>query len=244
MSNQSDITQDVERIASCCTEALDVENTKLSDEYYYQSLPFCVIDAVFSIGANYTSTRNVVIRYCRHFNLQRIRDNRDDYPSKETQHSIDVFLDNIKGMDYHRLAQSLFQNRQRTSTKNGILKAEAVVRSAQVLKEYNVHYLNDVENVIDNDTFGSSIMSIPGQASGISLNYFYMLSGSDDFCKPDRFIRRFIEGVIGREVGKDEAEVLLTETHKQLEPRYPNLTLRLLDHTIWSYERQRDKDSG
>ena len=46
-----------------CVTDLPLAGARLSDEYYYDSLPQCVIDAVYSIGVNYKSTRNTVIRY-------------------------------------------------------------------------------------------------------------------------------------------------------------------------------------
>ncbi len=55
---------DIETLANCCKRHLDLQNAKFNDEYYYNSLPFCVIDAVFSIGIRYTITRNVVINFC------------------------------------------------------------------------------------------------------------------------------------------------------------------------------------
>ena len=49
---------EIEVVVKHCNEELNLDNVKLSDEYYYQSLSLCVIDHVFSIGVKYTSTRN------------------------------------------------------------------------------------------------------------------------------------------------------------------------------------------
>ena len=43
--------------------------------------------------------------------------------------------------------------------------------------------------------------AIPGQRSGISLTYFFMLAGSDDLVKPDRMLGRFLRGCLSHEVG-------------------------------------------
>jgi hypothetical protein len=53
----------VKIITDFCIKNLDLENAKLGNEYFYQSLPLCVIDAVFSIGIKYQTTQAVVQRY-------------------------------------------------------------------------------------------------------------------------------------------------------------------------------------
>jgi hypothetical protein len=63
---------DIQAIADYCKANLDLASAMLVDEDYYQSLPFCVIDTIYSINANYTSTRNTVIRFCEYFGLKRI----------------------------------------------------------------------------------------------------------------------------------------------------------------------------
>ncbi len=45
-------------------EATGLEPLPLPSEFYYPSLPLCIIDAVYSIGVTYTSTRKTVIRFC------------------------------------------------------------------------------------------------------------------------------------------------------------------------------------
>jgi hypothetical protein len=57
--NENEITL----IVNFCQAHLDLAHVNLDDAYYYQSLPSCVIDAVFSIGVRYTSTENTVRRF-------------------------------------------------------------------------------------------------------------------------------------------------------------------------------------
>jgi hypothetical protein len=111
-----------------------LQHANLSDEYFYNSLPFCIIDAVYSLGSNYTSTRNTVIRFCTHQKLERLRLRNSPYPEIKDQYSVKVFEALLSSYnDYEQVATILFDNRQRTSTRNGILKAEAVHRFAKVL---------------------------------------------------------------------------------------------------------------
>ena len=232
-------TRDVEKIAEYCNRLLDLKNARLSNEYFYQSLPLCVIDAVYSLGVRYEATRQVVIKYCDYFKLQRIRQNKESTPPKETQESIEEFLEKIRNLGIEKFTNEIFDNRQRTSTRNGILKSEAVLKFAAILGKYSVSYLQDIPKIILDNSFEKEVKHIPGQRSGISLKYFFMLSGSNDFIKPDRMVLRFLENILKRPVTPQEAQLLLYEVSNILKSKYPHLTPRLLDHTIWIYQRQR-----
>ena len=86
-------------------------------------------------------------------------------------------------------------------------------------------------------SFETEIKTIPGQKSGISLVYFYMLAGEDTKVKPDRMIVRFLEKALSRKVDLNEAQPLLVQVNSLLRPNYPNLNPRLLDYVIWSDTR-------
>lgn len=228
--------QDSHTIARFCKNQLDLATAQLSDEYYYQSLPLCVIDAVFSIGVNYTSTRNVVIRFCEHFGIERISKNSRP-PDITAQLSIREFLDIYQEYGVSRMTEEIYCNRQRTSTRNGILKSEAVLKFSQVLDSHHCNYLQDVDTVIGKQSFEDQVQQIPGQRSGIALRYFYMLAGSDNYIKPDRMIERFIYSALNRRLSIEESHAVIVEAHKILAQEYPFLTLRALDHAIWNYQR-------
>ena len=81
---------DYQAIAALCKAKLDLISAIAGDDWY-QSLPLCVIDTVFSIGARYTSTRNTVLRFCTYFGLQCFTKN--NRPSIENQFSLTSFID-------------------------------------------------------------------------------------------------------------------------------------------------------
>ena len=89
------------------------------------------------------------------------------------------------------------------------------------------------------DDFERAILRLPGQSSGVCLRYYYMLTGSDAYIKPDRMILRFIEAATGRSMTVSEAHAAVVEAHALLQASYPHLTLRLLDNLIWQYQRAR-----
>lgn len=232
MVSESEITA----IADYCESKLDLNKTNLSDEYYYQSLPLCVIDAIFSIGARYSSTKNTVKRFCDYFGLKLYSRNR---PQVTEQLSVLEFIKMHDDYSFEEMANKIYQNKQRTSTRNGILKAEATFRFAEVLGEFEVNYYQDIDKILGSRKFEAKIAEIPGQSSGISTRYFYMLAGSDDYIKPDRMMARFIESVIQRRLSVEESHNAIMGVYRILANKYPNLTPRALDHQIWLYQRER-----
>jgi hypothetical protein len=100
-----------------------------------------------------------------------------------------------------------------------------------------VEYLQDVAKLLQNATFETAVKDIPGQHSGISLNYFFMLAGVEELIKPDRMIQRYLERVLQRKVEILECQGLLAAAVGELRHEFAHLTPRLLDSLIW--ERQR-----
>ena len=232
------MSTEVSIIATHAKNVLPLAAAQLGDEYFYQSLPLCVIDAVYSIGVRYEGVRNTINRYCAHFKLQRSRTPQNALPPKQEQESVSEFCERAEKHGADAMAIDVFRNRQRTSPTNGILKADAAYRFAAVLRRYEIEHLQDIGAVVRSHEFEKDILAIPGQTSGISLRYFFMLSGSDDLVKPDRMIIAFLKSILGRSVSLSEAQELLAAASNQLSAAYPHLTPRLLDHEIWKYQRE------
>jgi hypothetical protein len=231
------LTKNQKLIYNKCVADLALASATLSKEYYYNALPQCIIDAVYSIGVRYASTRNTVINYCNTTSIARISAPLD-HPSDS--HTVTELLSNISpfaSTDYG--ATSLFNNHQKTSTTNGILKAEAVYRFAKVLKENKIETLRDIRSASPHTivSIEREIKKIPGQKSGISFSYFLMLSGDDSHMKIDRWLLRFVGDALGvaRYTSVASAYTDLLAVCGELKLRYPHLTPRLLDHTIWNY---------
>lgn len=233
------LEKDALRIAEYSGEILNLKQAKLPDEYYYTSVTQCVVDSVFSIGVRYEGVRNTVTRFSTYLGLGLKRSGAE-YPDTDAQLSVDDFLRSFDELGLDVYVSEVFGNRQRTSPTNGILKAEAVCRFCKVLQKYGINYLQDVKRLYGNEAFEADIKAIPGQKSGISLVYFYMLAGDDQWVKPDRMIVRFLEKALGRKVRIDEAQALLENAAALLKPRYPEITPRLLDYEIWNVVRNQD----
>lgn len=225
-------------VAACRAILANSGPIEVADEYSYASLPLCVIDSVFSIGVRYEGVRNVVERYCRRFGLPK-QSPKGTVPLRDQQESITGFLVRVIPIDADRLAAEVFGNRQRTSARNGILKADAVVQFAGVLARHRIEHLQDVLEARDLSAVEGDARRIPGQSSGLSWRYFLMLAGRDDLVKPDRMIFRFLERVLGRPVGADEAQAMLTAAARELDREFPGIRPRTLDNLIWRQERER-----
>lgn len=229
---------ETELIADYANRALTLATASLADEYFYQSLPLAVIDAVWSIGVRYGGVQRVVARYCEHSGLRKLRADRSSLPSRSEQEPVSAFCERIEQIGPAAMAITVFANRQRTSSRSGILKAEAVYRFACALRTHGIDYFQDAPPAAGNVDLERTIRGIPGQGSGISLGYFWMLVGSDEFIKPDRMIRRFLESVLQRPVSSSEAQILLHDAAQRLRALHPHLTPRLLDHEVWKHQRE------
>lgn len=216
---------EVQRIVGYCRSNLNLDDIQTAAEYGYPYLALCVIDAIFSIGARYTQTLNTVNRF-------------RSYIGDPSSYSIQDLFNLYQQETIEGMATRVYQNRQRTSARNGILKAEAVLRVVELLLRYDVEKTQDMEHLYDNPQFETDFKQIPGQGSGISLQYFYMLTGNQNKIKHDRMVVRFLETCLGRSIDPAESASLLVESCKLLKAHYPDLTPRSLDHEIWEFQRQ------
>jgi hypothetical protein len=231
---------DAERVAQYCKAAgLRLETAHLMGEYGYNCLPLCVIDAVWSIGVRYGGVENVVARYCTHHGLH------DDIARQ--RHYVRDLVSDMRDRGFCWYAERVFQNAQRTSTRNGILKAEAVFRFAAALDKYGMDTMRDVPRITwyedlreeRRKSYAAEILSIPGQRSGISLSYFFMLTGSPGLVKPDRMVGGFLHDAIERWVSDEDAQRIISYASRLLNVEFPNLTPRALDHEIWLHQSGR-----
>lgn len=210
----------------------DLDSIELPDEYYYTCLPLCLLDAVFSIGVTYLSTRNAVQRYCDEYNIPCYdRENR----GLNNPHTISNLIYNIETIGVDDFARNVVRNKQRTSSKNGILKAEAVLECARVFQKNGIEDLNDFRSKM-NAAVAREYLEVKGQASGISLKYLNMLCGDEEMLKPDRHIIRFLNAYCHGPINIENAELIMKAILDSLIEKYPTLTMRKLDFIIWQYQ--------
>lgn len=197
-------------------------SVKLPREYSYKSLPLAIIDAVYSTGVLYKSTENTVERFCKSQKPAWIR-----YRCESGRElSISEFLKIIAPLDRVVLAESIFGNHQRTSTRNGILKADAVRHCAKLLLSYGIDNFSDTAKIHENKAFDCDYCRIQGQGRDTSLAYFKMLCGNENEIKLDRHIKNFM---IEYEI-RDTNQLRAIAAVLQIPPRN-------LDYAIWQRMR-------
>lgn len=196
----------------------------------YKSVVFCVIDAIFSIRSKYNPTTiNVLDRSAKAFGLN----------SRFDELIVSDFVDKYRHTSADELATELFGNRQRTSTSNGILKAEAVKQALSVFSDIGINTMDDFNDTMKKSLAESEWLQIKGQTSGVTWRYLCMLAGDPNNFKDDTHIYNFFIHKLGYSIrfGSDYEKLkkaFLIE-HSKVSQRFPGITIAILDHMIWKY---------
>jgi hypothetical protein len=235
MSTESDIAL----VVAHCRNALDLAGAQLPAEYRYAGVAHCVLDAVFSTGVRYESTRAVVERYCEYRRIPVLRPTKD-LPPAAAQEPLSAFVSCAESLGPAVFATQVVQNQQRTSTRSGILKADAAMQFARVLRSFDVEVLQDLQALANDNALNRGLRAITGQSSGVAIDYFWMLAGTEDLVKPDRMVMRFLGEALSRHAltSTTEASALVIAAAKALRTECPGLTARLLDYAIWQHARR------
>lgn len=251
---------DCEKFFNSCKSVLynfmETQNCIPGDMRYYHSIAICAFDAVFSISSRYSTVQNTLSRLYNliDFNrLVRIPSDDNQYfllnsmPDIKDQVPCSTITDILKRYSPEQLASPEYlSNRQRTSTRNGILKTEAFLRYLEIFKNYQIETYQDLERR-GRGELEEELMNIPGQRN-VAVTYFYMLAGDENNVKVDRHIQRFVNNSLGREIEREARNAneyirkLFICAAKQLRKdricqRYGKMTARHLDHIIWQWQR-------
>jgi hypothetical protein len=192
----------------------------------HTSVALAAIDSVWGIGVNFASVRKVLERY-RAARRAAGADPESDGPAQ-----LLALIDDAGGADGFA---ELVGNRQRTSTRNGVLKAEAVQRIAAVLDEAGLSTVAAVRAASDDALAGlrAAWSQVPGQRSGLSLDAFLMVCGRGGV-KADRMVRRFVADALGTtetRVAEARAGALLISAAAAC-----GVDARALDARVWEYQ--------
>ena len=208
-----------------CEKALDFSQQAPPG---YKSAPICALDSVFSIGVKYASVKNVVNNFLHWLG---------DLPM-ETEITTSEVLDRI-GYRTDTELSGLLNNFQRTDThENSILKSEAYILFLQVMQRFNVETCEDIARMVDDQDFQSTIKSIRGQSSGLTLEYLFILARIESYVKVDRHITRFAQTATGKgNLSKEQIINIVRTASKYMAcQNHPGMNARWLDHLIWTYQ--------
>jgi hypothetical protein len=202
-------------------------------ERRWVSISLCIADAVWSIGANYDK---VVVPLVRGRVAAALGVDQPTVPAREPLGEDPLPLAELAGLDHDELTR--ITNLQRTSTRGGILKSDAVLRHIRVFRDHHVNTLADaIDLFTDGDRFAAvdaALRSIPGEGRfGIRRNYLWMLIGQGDLIKPDRMVLRWLarHGVTADPaVARDIIATLVPVVSARLER---DVTAWEIDHALW-----------
>lgn len=218
--------EDVAALARQCQQLLGRPGTWAPPRGYPDGLALCVIDAVWSMGVRYRGVERVVGRY------RRLRAEEGVNADSDGAQDMIHVIEKTGGATDFAVAMG---NAQRTSTRSGILKAEAVLRCSRALVETNMLTAADLRGADRGSAAAAeqAWRTVPGQRSGISWRYVLLLTGVQQV-KPDRMITRFVGRPIGGTPTPEEAAALVTAVAATL-----RVDLRGLDHRIWRFQSGR-----
>lgn len=167
----ADFTDDeLQRLIDACLRDLGRSDHWHDPDGYPHGLALCVIDAIFSIGVSYQGVINVVNRY---------RAVRQSQSGDADRDGIAELTGTFEHAESPEQWADMVENHQRTSTRSGILKSDAVLREAHVLAAHHIWTVADLHHAALHGRLAevqSDWTKVPGQRSGVSWSYFLILA--------------------------------------------------------------------
>ena len=200
--------------------------------YGANSIIVTAVDSIFSIRAKYSSTVvPLVKRFARFVRLKDL--DNDEYTPKQ-------FIETFKNYDFNSLATNVFKNKQRTSSRSGVLKAEALFRVIEMLNKHNIQTRDNLLNSKNIDEIENQWKSIRGQSSGITWRYFLMGCGNNTYFKDDTWVYRFFINELGYKNIRMNGDyknlkIAFDNEFEQIKKIYPQITISKLDNVIWKF---------
>lgn len=172
----------------------------------YDEIVLAILDAVWSPASKHEAhVKHVVARY------------RSWRPSAD-QDTVEDLIDAIDGVGGpERFADDVVRNRQRTSSRSGILTSEAVRAAAQAFVDSGVRTAEILRHAQPEMLERARVAwrGVRGHGSGITFRYLLILVRIYDV-KPDRMVIQFLIDVTSREPNLDEAVELVTKIRPPL----------------------------
>lgn len=190
-----------------------------------------MIDSIQSAGVTYSSVENVLARY------REYRRKQGGDPNRDGVSELLATFDELNGPD--GWARKIGNN-NRTSTRGGVLKSQAIRDAAEVFDTAGVSDTTGLRKAAEDEAQLEQVRkawcAVKGQRSGITWRYMQMLAGIPGV-KPDRMICRFVADsleVPRRSVTPPFALEILTAAAKQM-----GMSPTDLDHAVWQFQRIR-----
>lgn len=205
-----------------CKKTFDLSFSQNSTGY--KSMSICIIDCVYSLRAKYDSvTVPVIDRYVKKY-MQDDKYRAGDDVSDLIDHIIQA-----RGAE--SFAHNILMNNQKSG---GVLKSEICYKLAYFLKLLGIETVEDFRTYESTELLDIVVRSVKGIGDA-GANYFFMLTGDSNRCKPDVHIRQCVKDACDITLSESEYQDLFKSAVKVLRKDYPSLTVSCLDYIIWAY---------
>ena len=201
----------------------------------YPHSGLAVIDAVFSVRANYDRhVVPVVNHYCG--TVARLAPEDASFDDSLAEYSIAELASDLAPL-YDRQLVERFGNRQ-VSPGTGVLKAFTVRILASTLVELGVCERHDLCERWDDPDVAGRVLGIKGMGPA---TWRYLLSVSlIERVKPGRMVVGWVRSTANvKELTPEEAADLLEHAVAMLQAGGCNLTVRAVDHFVWRIQSGR-----
>lgn len=221
---------DVEQIVRVIRENSIITDELEAQEYGYQNLPLCIVDAIFSLREPYKLVQKTVSNFVRYWDA-----NVAPPMARSAELKLACFVAWLKLFSASELASAIFIDNHKAPGCGHLLKAEVVVNFADVLAKSGIETQADILKPHNVEAVKGAVLQTKGIGS-VGLRYLRMLSGDEDEAKPDTWILSFLKDILRRNVSESEAVALLRHATERLQADHPALTLRAVDHAIWVFK--------
>ncbi len=221
--------QQAHTFASFCISKFNLSSYEKPVEY--SSLPFAIIDCVYSSQAKYDQHVKPVLENCAahvfgHYGTAAVY----------LDHTLTGFMkdidDNGGVVDF---VDNIIKNHQKLS---GRLKLEVCYDLASKLNELGINTMSDFKTYQGKDfaTLEKTILSVRGMGTALTP-YLFMLAGDSNFCKPDTHLHKCVKDALGINLSDSDCQQLFTNATNIIKSTYPDITVKDLDFIVWDVYR-------
>ena len=224
---------DVGKVVRLVHDTIDLDDTRLGDEFFPAHVSVALLDAVFSTRLHYErQVVPIIERYCTQFNLRSVRSDRTCLPPIAEQETLSDLVDHYEALGPGGFQGGVVQSGY-LSPGTSVLKSETVRKAALALRGIGIETLQDAEDAAlrSPDAIKCALRPLLGIGDR-TIHMFLMYAGGDDFVKGDVHVCRFVARALHRDrVPADEAERLVAAA-----ARATGIAPRHLDYEIWKRE--------
>lgn len=230
-------SEDIAALIKACHTDLADPDLWLVPDGYPDSLALCMIDAIYSGGAHYSSVVKVLGRY---------RDYRTDQGANPETDGTDELAKTIRRLGGPHAWATRIADHRPTSTKTDVpLKAQAIVTLSEVLPRHTVRTTTDLRSIAADQAALKALerawRALPGQGSGTSWQSALMLAHVPG-ANAERMVLKYVTRVVGYPRGALHPAHAAQLVARVAEAKAWNNSH--LDRVIWRFESGRPFTQG